>query len=287
MPAGLRGQRAADRAAASASAGGTLIDTNVHIGAWPFRKLKLGETAELAGKLRHHKIREAWTGSFDALFHKNIDSVNRRLVNECRSKGAGILVPFGTVNPTYPDWQEDLRRCHEEHRMRGIRLYPSYHGYRLDQPIFAELLADAAGRGLIVQIVIDMEDKRMQHPLVEVPAVDPAALPLVMKGVPGARVMLLNPFMAVRQDRLKPLVEETDICFEIANLDEVAGLERMFAGKHNYLRSPMPVDRLLFGTHAPFLPVEYGILKLFESALTAPQLAAVMYGNAERIAARA
>ena len=42
--------------------------------------------------------------------------------------------------------------------MAGLRLYPAYHGYTLDHPEFARLLAEAAKRSMLVQIALRMED---------------------------------------------------------------------------------------------------------------------------------
>jgi uncharacterized protein len=62
------------------------------------------------------------------------------------------------MNPKLPDWEEDLRRCHENHHTVGIRLYPNYHGHRLGDPAFAKLLSMAADRKIMVQIALSMED---------------------------------------------------------------------------------------------------------------------------------
>src|ERR1051325_7891142 len=56
-----------------------IIDTNVHLFDWPFRRLKYAETKALVAKLRRHRIRQAWAGSFEGLLHKNLDGVNARL----------------------------------------------------------------------------------------------------------------------------------------------------------------------------------------------------------------
>ena len=108
-----------------------IIDTNVNLFKWPFRRMKYGDTRSLVAKLRKHRITKAWAGNFEALFSKSINEVNARLVEECRANGEGMLIPFGTVNPAWPDWEEDLRRCHEVYRMPGIRLYPTYQTFDL------------------------------------------------------------------------------------------------------------------------------------------------------------
>ena len=48
----------------------------------------------------------------------------------------------------------------------------------------------------------------------------------------------------------------------------------------------VPVERIVFGSHAPYFPVETAILKLIESPLDAQQLQAIMQGNARRLLSR-
>ncbi len=115
-----------------------IIDTNVNLFAWPFRRMKYAETKSLVAKLRQHRITKAWVGNFEALFSKSISQVNARLVEECRVNGEGMLLPFGTVNPAWSDWEEDLRRCHEVYRMPGIRLYPTYQTFDLNHLEFKQ-----------------------------------------------------------------------------------------------------------------------------------------------------
>src|SRR6478672_1741846 len=122
--------------AAEPAAPPEITDTNVHLFDWPFRKLKYAKTDALIAKLRKHRITKAWAGNFDAVLNKQLDQANRRLAEECKNRGDGMLIPIGSVNPAWPDWDEDLRRCHEQYKMLGIRLYPAYHGYTLDHPEF-------------------------------------------------------------------------------------------------------------------------------------------------------
>jgi hypothetical protein len=251
---------------ADAAPAGDLIDSNVYLGRWPFRRLPLDETPALVAKLRAQGVTQAWAGSFEALLHKDITSVNTRLARECRERGGGLLVPIGALDPMQSDWEEDLRRCVEEHRMPGVRLHPNYHGYKLDDPVFERVLHAADERGLLVQITVIMEDERTIHPLVNVPPTDATPLAALARKFPRARLQLLNSFRTLRG---KPALDlaAAGVRFEIAMLEGVGGVGNLLA--------QMDPSRVLFGSYAPFFYFESAKLKLKESALTAAQLSAV------------
>ena len=257
------------------SHGGGLIDTNVTLGQWPFRRVPLDETPRLVSKLRRAGVVQAWAGTYEGLLHKDLGSANARLVADCRRHGHGVLLPFGSVDPLLPDWEEELRRCQEVHRMRGIRLFPNYHGYHLEDRRFGRLLQLAAGRGLLVQLAVLMEDERMQHPLVRVPHVDTKPLVDLLRTLPQARVLLLNWSRGVPADLLPKLAGTGQVSFEISSVESVGGVARLLG--------EVPAQRVLFGSNAPFFYFESAALKLQESELSEAELGAVCAGNAKRL----
>ena len=262
-----------------------IIDCNVHLFDWPFRKLKYAKTEALINKLRQHRITQAWAANFDAVLNKQLDPSNRRLAEECRTHGNGMLIPVGGVNPAWSDWDEDLRRCHEQYRMPGVRLYPAYHGYPLDHPEFARLLAEAAKRGLLVQIVLRLEDERVHHFATNIPPITVNPLADVLKKVPTANVQLINSAGPLLGNNVAALVRDTQVTFDIAACEGNGGVGRLLEGKNPSYRGAIPVERLVFGSHAPFFPCESALLKLFESPLTLEQLEKLMNANARRLIA--
>ena len=251
------------------------IDVNVYLSRWPFRRLPDDETPRLVRRLRGGKVTQAWAGSFDGLLHKDVAGVNARLAEECRRQGDGLLIPFGTVNPTLPDWQEDLRRCHQRHQMPGIRLHPNYHGYQLNDPRFAELLGRAEKRNLIVQLVVKMEDERTQHPLVRVPAVATDPLVKLLPRFPRLRLVLLNSLRTLRSAGLKRLTAAGRVWFAIGMQEGVGGVGELVKS--------VAAERVLFGSYAPFFYFASARLKMTEAVLTEKQTAAILHRNAGKL----
>jgi hypothetical protein len=249
-----------------------ITDTNVFLDQWPIRHLPLAEPTALAVKLKSQCVTEAWAGSLDALFHKDLAEVNSRTTETCAQHS--IFKPIGAVNLSLPRWEDDIEHCATKHRMRGIRLHPNYHSYKLDDPRFVELLKLATSHKLFVQIAFVMEDERTQHPLLRVAPIDISPLPKALESVPGARVMLCN---WTRSSGGKPtltLLKNTDVMFDVAQVEGILGIETLL--------EELPLDRIVFGSYAPVFYFEAAKLKLQESALDEKQLAAITHENAAR-----
>lgn len=283
-PAGWGAERAAPQAApVSVSKAPGIIDTNVNLFSWPFRTLKYGNTRALVAKLKKHRVIEAWAGSFEALLAKDINGGNARLAAECREHGRGFLIPFGSVNLAWPDWEEDLRRCHEIYKMPGIRIYPGYQPFDLDHPGLESLIKMISERGLILQVVFGLEDPRVHHPLIRIGPVTLGPLLKRMHAAPNAKVELLHfPGSGPAAD-LAEFMSQTNSVLDISRLEGNGAIGRMIGSITGLESAHLPVDRIVFGSHAPYFPVETAILKLMESPLDRSQLHAIMQGNARRL----
>jgi predicted TIM-barrel fold metal-dependent hydrolase len=263
-----------------------IIDVNINLGRWPTRRSPCDELPKLVAKLQSHGVVEAWAGSFDGVFHKDLTEVNNRLAEACTTQNAKDvaarplrLVAFGEINPLLLTWEAELDRCLEVHRMPGIRLHPNYHRYALDHPELAKVLRAAAERNLIVAVAALMEDERMMHPLLRVPPVDLTPLPPLLAQNGNLKLVLLNSLgSAARGELFDRLLDAGQVYVEIAMLEGVGGIE-------NVLKQA-PIERILFGSNSPSFYFESSRLKLQESQLPAVHRRAILHDNAHRLLAQ-
>src|SRR5690349_11466958 len=94
-----------------------IVDTNISLGQWPMRRVACDEQSALVTKLTAGGVSEAWAGSFDGLFHNDLTGVNDRLAKVCDAESLIHLRAFGEINPLAANWETEMHRCIETHKM--------------------------------------------------------------------------------------------------------------------------------------------------------------------------
>ena len=136
-----------------------IIDVNAYLGPFAFRRLRHNTAESLLKLMDARQIDRAVVSSASAITYRNAQSGNEEVDGEVKAH-RDRLIPFAVINPTYAGWEDDLKTCHEGFGMRGLRLYPGWHNYRLSDPRCLDLVRAAAARGLVVSIPIRVEDPR-------------------------------------------------------------------------------------------------------------------------------
>lgn len=233
-----------------------IIDVNAYLGPFAFRRLRHNTAASLLELMDAKKIDRAVVSSAGAITYRNAQAGNEELAEEVKGRG-DRLIPFAVINPFYAGWRDDLKICHEEHGMRGLRLYPKWHNYGLSAPPGLDLVNEATERGMVVSIPIRVEDKRERSWLVDVPDVPLDEVVAVVKACPKARFLLVNGIQYVKS----PLGRK-DGGLPANYWIEISRLSALLGNEIGQLIRNLGADRLVFGSGMPFSYPDPALLKL-------------------------
>ncbi|WP_026309465.1 amidohydrolase family protein [Niabella aurantiaca] len=240
-----------------------LIDINAYTGHWPFMQLQYGTCATLLARMNKFGVHLSVISNLNGIFYKNTQSANRELYDELRSLGqhSSRFLPFAVINPTYAGWQHDLEECVKKFGMKGVRVYPKYHDYEINDPSLVELVKKARDMDLPVAFNYKMVDSR-QRSWMDIDYVAYTPKPEwslknifpIIKAVPDAKYMILNVTNSMQ-------LEEADAAlFRKANvLMDTSG--RTINDLGNLLKT-QGTGRFAFGTHAPILDYLTGMLRI-------------------------
>ena len=249
-----------------------IVDCNATLGNWPFRPLRHSAPKAFLELMDLHGIAQAWVSPFESLLYKAVQEANLQFSAQIASLG-DRLAQIPVINPACPGWEDDVVH-YLDHPLPGFRLYPSYHGYTLEDDCCGELLERVAEAGRFVQISVRVQDERQHHPLVMVPPVDLSALQALPRRFPGMPFIVLNastPEIRAVANTGPP----ANLFFDIANVESVGGV--------GDLAQEVGAEHLLFGSHAALFYVESSILKIREADLSDTDRELILNGNATRL----
>ena len=233
-----------------------IIDMNAYLGHFAFRRLRHNTATALLNLMDEKRIDKAVVSSASAITYRNTQAGNEELASEVESH-RDRLIPFAVINPFYAGWRDDLKTCHESMGMKGLRLYPGWHNYRLADPACHDLINAATEREMIISIPMRVEDSRDRSWLVDVPDVPLAEVSALVKAFPKARFVLLNGLQYVST----PL-GRTDGGLPANYLIEISRMDSVLANEIGQLITNLGADRVVFGSGMPFNYPDPALLKL-------------------------
>ncbi|MGQ9733191.1 MAG: amidohydrolase family protein, partial [Candidatus Zipacnadales bacterium] len=139
--------------------------------------------------LKREAITQAIVSSLPAVLYKNPQEGNVQLVEEI-SQRSRFFIPFAVLNPAFPGWREDLRRCAEELGLKGLRLYPNYQQFSLRSRETKALVQAATELGWVTCVSIRLEDERFHHWRMKVKATPVDQLGRLVLDMPEATIVL-------------------------------------------------------------------------------------------------
>ncbi len=169
-----------------------ILDVNCFVGHWPFRYIPYRTVGDIQQLMARTNTQGALVTPLAGLFYKDCLSAVRELFDELKAGAYPNIWPVAVVNPVFPGWQDDLSIMVDEWGCVGVRLFPSYHGYRLPDSQTAELLKMAQDRRLPLIISTRVEDERLHHWLVRVRPVSPLDITWVLHAFPDIKPVLCN-----------------------------------------------------------------------------------------------
>ncbi|NLX97337.1 MAG: amidohydrolase family protein [Rhodopirellula sp.] len=233
-----------------------IIDVNAYLGHYAFRRLRHNTPDALLPLMDSKGIDRAWVSSASAITYRNAQSGNEELFAAVKDHRDRFL-PFAVVNPAYAGWKDDLKTCCDDFGIRGLRLYPKWHGYALSDPCCEELIAAATERGLPISIPLRVEDYRQRSWLVDVPDIPLAEAVELVRKHPTARFVFLNG-AGYGGTPLGTKAGQLPANYWI----EISRLSALMANEIGQLLAQLGPDRLLFGTGMPLKYVDPVLLKL-------------------------
>ena len=260
-----------------------IVDFFTGIGHWPFRKLRHAAVNELMALLNSERIDRAVVYSISAILAKDCMDGNRE-VEEAAQAHPAVIIPFACINPAFPGWETDFAECFETMGFKGLRLFPTYHGYDLGDRCFLDIVHAAEEARLPVVLTVRVEDERQHHWLVKVPPLDITAAAGVIADFSGVRFVLSGATYPEPLSAKRVLAQRGNWHSDIARMQ----------GRHD---NPGPVEvivravddfgakRMLFGSNAPFQYVSSSLLKIRRASISEDERKLILSGNAMRVLA--
>ncbi len=243
-----------------------IIDVNAGFGFWPIQRFTFGTLSALDGEYERLGVEEVWLSAVESILYPEPETYDERLISAASSYPRFRVVK--TLNPLLANWEARLRAAHSSGVLRAVKLFPNYHSAPLALPAVKNVCTVAAELRLPVLIQMRVNDERNQPACLQMSAVPAGEIATLAQEAPETLFIALAPY----HGDLKTL--STGGANLLADLSFVDYSNAVGAATRFF-----PEERLVFGSHAPWLLPQAAVMKLQHPEIPPALAAKVGSGN--------
>ncbi len=248
------------------------IDMNCYIGNWPFRRLRRNSMEDLKRIHAENGIESGYVSSLNSIFYNDPYEGEKELQEALTGTSYQHVM---TLNPLLPVWEQDIHRAEKEMNIRGIKIFPGYHGYSLQEKSADRLYRALESSGLPLFVVVRMEDERLNYLMTprQLSAEEICSfiqkhdgdVPIVLIGMLAAELMTCGD--AIRKAR--------NVYFDTSGL-------RNFFDTENLVET-FGADKILYGSQFPLYCLKSSFLMTDKARIDEKDRGKIFCGNARRL----
>ncbi len=243
------------------------FDVNACFGHWPYWDLHHTSVDDLLRLMDRHGIERAACMSLRGLFVDWREGNDETLAAVAAHPDR--LVATATISPFLGGNQDMLRKLLDA-GMRSVRLYPTFHSYRLDDAFVDEICTTAAD----CRIPLMLPTRPMMN--WRFPAIPVDSIALVIERHPRTQFILSGPNYLIEYQAVVRLMRRSpNVFFEISCLQGFNSVASLVGA--------VGPDRILFGTGALLNYPACNVAKLDHADIGDRQRKAIASKNAERL----
>ena len=137
-----------------------ITDVNCLLGHWPFRKISKNTFDHLKHVHKENDIAYGYVSSINSIFYNDPFEGDTELHDVIKDSPYKHIL---TVNPLLPGFKDDIESGMKFFDIKGVRIYPGYHGYNLNNGYIKELCSILKYYGLPLFLSMRLEDERLDY----------------------------------------------------------------------------------------------------------------------------
>jgi uncharacterized protein len=247
-------------------------DVNCMIGHWPYRKIAKNTFEDLKKLHSDNGISSGYVSSMNSIFYNDPFEGDEELHEIIKGSGYHHVL---TINPMLPEAYRDIEKGITRFDIKGVKIYPCYHGYELDDSKLEIICETLRKYRLPLFIVLRLEDERLNH-MVKPSKIKQDELSRFINRNKDLKIVILNVNIYEVLELKNDINKNANVFFDISGLKgPLFPIEKLLEA--------IDVEKVLFGSLHPLYCFKSTQLNVEKAEIEEKAKEKIMGGNIEAL----